>query len=84
MLRIGATSPSIEYKLSKTISLGRSGGAAASRRSRSATSLWRQIFFSMPDCRMPSIIELWLSSSERIRQSGISLAMVEIPVWFET
>ena len=34
--------------------------------------------------RTPSIIELWLSASDRIRQFGISFAMVEMPVWFET
>ena len=34
--------------------------------------LWRQIFFSGPDWRTPSIIELWLSSSDRMRQSGIA------------
>ena len=47
-------------------------------------SLWRKIWRSQPDWRMPSIIELWLSASDRIRQFGISLAMVAMPVWFET
>ena len=43
-----------------------------------------QIFLSAPDCRMPSIIELWFMASDRIRQFGISLAIVEMPVSFET
>ena len=47
-------------------------------------SLWRKIFFSAPDWRTPSIIELWLSASDRIRQFGISLTMVEMPVSFDT
>ena len=47
-------------------------------------SLWRNTFLSQPACRTPSIIELWLSASDRIRQFGISLAMVEMPVWLET
>ena len=41
-------------------------------------------FLSAPDCRMPSIIELWFMASDRIRQFGISLAMVEMLVSFET
>src|SRR5947209_15220755 len=81
---IGATSPSIEYRLSNTISLGRAGSDAASSASRCATSLWRQICFSEPDWRMPSIIELWLDASDRMRQLGISLAIVEIPAVLET
>ena len=36
-------------------------------------SLWRQICFSQPDWRTPSIIELWLSASDRITQSGMQL-----------
>ena len=47
-------------------------------------SLWRNTWRSQPDWRMPSIIELWLSASDRIRQFGISLPMVAMPVWFET
>ena len=47
-------------------------------------SLWRKICFSHFDCRTPSIMELWFNSSDRIRQSGRSLAMVEMPVSFET
>ncbi len=47
-------------------------------------SLWRKIFFSAPDCRTPSIIELWFQASDRIRQSGSSRAMVEMPVSFDT
>ncbi len=43
-----------------------------------------KIFFSMPLCRTPWIIEAWLSWSERIRQSGISRPMVEIAASFET
>jgi len=31
-----------------------------------------------------SIIELWLSASDSSRQFGSSLAMVEMPVWFDT
>ena len=80
----GATSPSIEYRLSQAISFGRAGSAAFSNSSRCATSLWRNTTRSQPDCRMPSIIELWFSASDRIRQFGISFAKVEIPVWFET
>ncbi len=34
--------------------------ASISSSSRWARSLWRKIFFSQPDCRTPSIIELWL------------------------
>jgi hypothetical protein len=34
-----------------------------------------------PGWRTPSIIELRLSSSDRIRQSGMSLAMVAIPMF---
>jgi hypothetical protein len=37
-----------------------------------------------PECLIPSIIELWFISSDRMRQSRISLAIVEIPAWFET
>ena len=80
----GATSPSIEYRLSNTISFGRSGAAALSSSSRWPTSLCRQICFSQPDWRTPSIIELWLSASDSSRQFGISLAMVAMPVSFET
>ena len=47
-------------------------------------SLWRKICLSQCDCRMPSIIELWLKASDRIRQFGISLANVEMPVSLET
>ena len=60
------------------------GPAARSSSSRCAMSLWRNTCRSQPDCRMPSIIELWLSASDRIRQFGISLPMVAMPVWFET
>ena len=77
-------SPSIEYRLSQAISFGRSGPAARSSSSRCAMSLWRKIWRSQPAWRMPSIIELWFSASDRIRQFGISLAMVAMPVWFET
>ena len=35
-------------------------------------------FFSEPERRTPSIIDEWLSSSEKIRQFGNSLAMVEM------
>ena len=37
-------------------------------------SLWRNTWRSQPDWRMPSIIELWLSASDRIRQFGMSFA----------
>ena len=47
-------------------------------------SLWRKIAFSTPAWRTPSIIELWFQASDRIRQSGSSLAMVGMPVWFDT
>jgi hypothetical protein len=30
------------------------------------------------------VIELWLRASERIRQSGRSLAIVAMPVWLDT
>ena len=61
----GATSPSIEYRLSKAISFGRAGSAAFSSSSRWPMSLCRQICFSQPDWRTPSIIELWLSASDK-------------------
>ena len=47
-------------------------------------SLWRKIFFSAPDWRTPSIIELWFIASERIRQSGSILAIVAIPLSLDT
>ncbi len=47
-------------------------------------SLCRKICFWHPDWRTPSIMELWLKASDRIRQSGSSLAMVEMPVSFDT
>ena len=47
-------------------------------------SLWRKICFSQPDWRTPSIIELWFQASDRIRQFGSSLAMVEMPVSLDT
>ena len=40
--------------------------------------------FSVPDWRTPSIIELWLSASDRITPPDINRAIVAIPVWFET
>ena len=49
-----------------------------------ATSLWRKICLSHPDRPMPSIIELWFKASERIKQSGRSLAIVAMPVSFDT
>jgi hypothetical protein len=42
-------------------------------------SLWRKTRFSQPEWRTPSIIELWLKASDRIRQFGSSFAMVEMP-----
>src|SRR5260370_23441118 len=45
-----ATSPSMEYRLSHRISLGRSGPAARSNCSRCWVSLWRHICFSEPVC----------------------------------
>ena len=63
---------------------GRAGSAAFSSSSRWPRSLCRQTCFSQPDWRTPSIIELWLSASDRIRQLGNSLAMVGMPVWLET
>src|SRR5665647_1437991 len=80
----GATSPSMEYRLSHRINFGRSGPAARSNCSRCSMSLWRQTCFSVPDLRTPSIMELWLSASESSRQFGSSFAMVEMPVSFET
>ena len=56
---------------------------AVSSLSRCAMSLWRKICFSQQDWRTPSIIELWLSASDRITQFGMSLASVEIPVSLE-
>ena len=47
-------------------------------------SLWRKIVFSAPERRTPSIIELWLSASEMIRQFGRSWAIVEIAARLET
>ena len=55
------------------MSFGRRGSAACSSSSRCAMSLWRKICFSHFDCRTPSIIELWLKASDRIRQSGMQL-----------
>ena len=48
----------------------KSWGCAASNSSRCARSLWRQIFFSVPDWRTPSIIELWLGirQDQAVRQ----------------
>src|SRR5437588_12750098 len=63
--RVGATSPPIEYRLSNKISFGRFGSAAANNCSRCAISLWRQICFSEPAWRIPSIIELWLEASDK-------------------
>ena len=34
--------------------------------------------------RTPSIIELWFSASDRIRQSGSNRAIVAMPVWLDT
>ena len=47
-----------------------------SARSRSAGSLCLKMRFSQPLWRMPSIIEAWLSASEKITQPGSSLPMV--------
>lgn len=66
----GATSPDIEYTDSSTISLGRSGSAAASSSRRWATSLWRKMRFSAPLCRSPSMIEAWFSASEKTSVPG--------------
>ena len=65
------------------MSLLRSGPAARSSSSRCATSLWRKIIRWAEERRTPSIIELWLSASERIRQSGIRSAIVAIDARFE-
>jgi len=46
--------------------------------------LWRQIRFSAPDWRTPSIMELWFKASDKMRQFGMSLAIVEIPAVLET
>jgi hypothetical protein len=46
--------------------------------------LCRQICFSQPALRTPSIMELWFSASDSNRQFGSSLAMVEMPVSLET
>ena len=43
----------------------------------------RKICRSQPACRIPSIIELWLSASERMRQFGSNCAMVEIAARLE-
>ena len=40
--------------------------------------------FCAPERRMPSIIEAWFSSSEKMMQPGSSLAMVEIAASLET
>ena len=80
----GATSPSIEYRLSHRISFGRSGPAARSNCSRCSRSLWRHTCFSVPASRTPSIMELWLSASDSSRQFGNSFAIVEMPVSLET
>ena len=84
MALIGATSPSMEYTLSNTISLARSRPAAFNRLSKCAMSLWRKIFFSAPERRTPSIMEAWFSSSDSTRHWGRSRAMVEIDASFDT
>jgi hypothetical protein len=43
-----------------------------------------QICLAQPAARTPSIIELWLGASDRIRQSESNLAIVAIPVWLDT
>jgi hypothetical protein len=40
--------------------------------------------FSCPDRRTPSIMELWLSASDRMMQPGSSWAIVAMPVSFDT
>ena len=77
-------SPSIEYTLSKAISFGASGSAARSLASRSATSLCLQITFSAREWRMPSIIEAWLSESEKTIMPGIFAASVPRAAQLET
>ena len=69
-------SPSIEYTDSKQTSAGRPASSARRWRSRSAGSLWRKIRFSAPLRRMPSIIDAWFFSSEKIMQPGRSRARV--------
>ena len=42
------------------------------------------MLFSVPDWRSPSIIELWLSASDKIvPPEHQPEAIVAIPVWFE-
>ncbi len=76
-------SPSIEYRLSNTISLAVRG------RPREQFLEMRQVVVAedhllrAAERRMPSIMELWFSASDRIRQSGSRPAMVEMPARFE-
>jgi len=69
-------SPSIEYTDSKQTSLGRSGTSVPSLRSRSAGSLWRKMCFSTRPRRIPSIMDAWFFSSDRMAQPGSSWATV--------
>src|SRR6266576_1709491 len=63
--------------------MGRSGATDAINWSRWAASLCRKMNRSAPERRIPSIIELWVSASEKIAQSGSSLPSVPSAGRFE-
>src|SRR3981189_454633 len=63
--------------------MGRSGATDAINGSRWPASLCRKMNRSAPERRIPSIIELWLSASEKIAQSGSSLPSVPSAARFE-
>ncbi len=63
---------------------GRAGSSAESLRSRSAGSLCRQIALSQRAWRMPSIIDAWLSASDRITAFSSFEPSVPSAAQFET
>ena len=78
-------SPSIEYTDPKAMSFGRPlNSSRVSSDSRCARSLWRNILFSHPEWRIPSIIEAWLSASEKMTRPGTSCPSVCSVAEFET
>jgi hypothetical protein len=58
-------------------------GPDRSSSSRWAASLWRHTFFAQPERLTPSIIELWLSASDRMTQFARRFAMDEMPARLE-
>ena len=82
ILIIGDLMPSIEYKLSKTISLGLFWSEDLRRVSRWSTSLCWKIWHEAPLFFIPWIKEAWLSSSEKISKFFIFLPSVHNVDWF--